>query len=191
MSCHDETQREGWNYGVQSVPTGKSLPILDWTANFSPAAQPIPLDLLTLVSFTDPPASRGGRLLPFGGGGKKEADAQFQYTNSGIKDGRAVFPCTIQHSGRLGGLYTLFAESSQARLEWKAKLEEAIGMRKVTQESNKAFEVVDLSVDTFCVPTLLANTGPSQGNGGNFTGKVTCSVSFGMPCRVSALFFPR
>lgn len=96
-------------------------------------------------------------------------DGQAQNTSSpaagtspeAVDDGRAVYPCTIHHNGRVGGLYTLFAEASQARLEWKAKLEEAIGLRKVVQESNKVFEVETLSVDTFFVPTLLANAGPS------------------------------
>ena len=64
------------------------------------------------------------------------------------------------------------------RLEWKAKLEEAIGSRKVVQELNKAFEVSTLSVDTFFTPTLVANAGPSWNNDGNFMGNVTCSVPF-------------
>ena len=165
-------------------------------SNSSLLVQPIPLDLLTLATFTDPPTQRGGRLLTFGGGGKKEADGQAQSVNSpaagaspdAVNDGRAVFPCTIHHNGRLGGLYTLFAESSQARLEWKAKLEEAIGLRKVVQESNKVFEVETLSVDTFYAPTLLANAGPSWNNDGNFTGKVTCSVPFGVYARPVHIF---
>ena len=151
---------------------------------FSPAVQPIPLDLLTLVTFTDPPTQRGGRLLPFGG--KKETEGPNQNVSSPgastspdvVSDARAVYPCTIHHNGRLGGLYTLYAESAQARLEWKAKLDEAIGLRKVVQESNKVFEVETLSVDTFFAPTLMANAGPSWNNDGNFTGKVTCSVPF-------------
>ena len=95
-----------------------------------------------------------------------------------INDDRVVYPCTIHHSGRLGGLYTLYAETAQARLEWKAKLEEAIGLRKVVQESNKVFEVETLSVDTFFAPTLMVSPGSSLRNDGNFTGKVTCSVPF-------------
>jgi hypothetical protein len=105
-----------------------------------------------------------------------------------VNDARAVFPCTIHHNGRLGGLYTLFADSAQTRLEWKAKLEEAIGLRKVVQESNKVFEVETLSVDTFFAPTLTANAAPSWNNDGNFTGKVTCSVPFSKRSWVSANF---
>ena len=82
----------------------------------------------------------------------------------------------------------MYAESSQARLEWKAKLEEAIGLRKVVQESNKVFEVETLSVDTFFAPTLMANAGPSWNNDGNFTGKVTCSVPFSKQSWISTIF---
>jgi len=52
-------------------------------------------------------------------------------------DSRTVFPCTIHHNGRLGGLYTLYAESAQARMEWKNKLEEALALRKAVTENNK------------------------------------------------------
>jgi len=143
-----------------------------------------------LATFTDPPTQRGGRLLPFGG--KRDTEGPNPGVTSpgastspdAVNDARAVYPCTIHHNGRLGGLYTLYAESSQARLEWKAKLEEAIGLRKVVQESNKVFEVETLSVDTFFAPTLMANAGPSWNNDGNFTGKVTCSVPFSERPRV-------
>jgi len=139
------------------------------------------------VAFTDPPTQRGGRLLPFGGNKKDAAEGPNQNANppwaggspDTVNDARTVYPCTIHHNGRLGGLYTLHAETAQARLEWKAKLEEAIGLRKVAQESNKVFEVETLSVDTFFTPTLMTNAGPSWNNNGNFTGKVTCSVPFG------------
>ena len=95
-----------------------------------------------------------------------------------VNDARAVYPCTIHHNGRLGGSYTLYTETSQARLEWKAKLEEAIGLRKAVQESNKVFEVGTLSADTFYAPTLMTDAGPSWDNDENFTGKITCSVPF-------------
>lgn len=101
-------------------------------------------------------------------------------------DSRAVYPCTIHHNGRMGGLNTFYAETSAARLEWKAKLEEAIGLRKVVQESNKVFEIETLSMDTFLVPSMLAGaTTPSWSHENSFTGKVTCSVPFctcHLPC---------
>jgi hypothetical protein len=46
--------------------------------------QPIPLDLLTLATFTDPPTQRGGRLLPFGG--KKDTEGPNPgYQSSGCR----------------------------------------------------------------------------------------------------------
>jgi hypothetical protein len=99
----------------------------------------------------------------------------------GPADSRSVFPCTIHHNGRLGGLYTIYAESSTVRAEWKQKLEEAIGLRKVVQESNKVFEIETLSVDTFLVPSVRAGTpAPTWNHENSFTGKVTCSVPFSM-----------
>ena len=124
--------------------------------------------------------------MPFGGNKKDAAEGPSRNVNppgaaaspDAVNDARAVYPCTIHHNGRLGGLYTLYTETSQERLEWKAKLEEAIGLRKVVQESNKVFKVETLSVDTFSAPTLIASAGLSWNNDGNFTGKVTCSVPF-------------
>jgi len=138
------------------------------------------------VAFTDPPTQRGGRLLPFGGNKRDAAEGPNPKVNppgaaaspDAANGARALYPCTIHHRGRLGGLYTLYTEIAKARLEWKAKLEEAIRLRKVVQESNKVFEVETLSVDTFFALTLMANAGPSWNNDGNFTGKVTCSVPF-------------
>jgi len=79
----------------------------------------------------------------------------------------------------MGGLNTVYAESSSARAEWKAKLEEAIGLRTVVQESNKVFEIETLSTDTFLVPSMVAGAAsPSWNHENSFTGKVTCSVPF-------------
>jgi RHO1 GDP-GTP exchange protein 1/2 len=103
-----------------------------------------------LVNFTDPPIQPGtGILCGLIGGGDSSVDA-FE-----------VFPCTLRYNGRLGGLYTIYAETEVSRTTWKQKLEEAIGLHKVAQESNKVFETKILSKDTF------------------FDGGVTCSTPFG------------
>lgn len=108
-------------------------------------------------------------------------------------DSRLVYPCTIHHNGRLGGLYTIFAESAQIRNEWKQKLDEAIGLRKVVQESNKVFEIETLSADTFLMPSIVPGGGaPAWTHENAFTGKVTCSVPFSEPIFfISARFFQR
>ena len=63
--------------------------------------------------------------------------------------------------------------------EWREKLEHAVALRKVVQDSNKAFEVETLSADTFLMPLYAnASQGPAWEQNNTFTGKVTCSVPF-------------
>jgi RHO1 GDP-GTP exchange protein 1/2 len=91
----------------------------------------------------------------------------------------------------MGGLYTLYAESQQVRTDWKKKLDEAIGLRKVVQESNKVFEVETLSTDTFLVPSMMAGVAsPSWNHENSFTGKVTCSVPFSVSSHAPWFFWP-
>lgn len=75
----------------------------------------------------------------------------------------------------------LYAESSAARVEWGSKLQEALCIRRVVQESNKVFEVEVLSGDTFLAASVDAPAGSGVlggVDGGAFTGNVTCSVPF-------------
>ncbi|KAF9466176.1 CNH domain-containing protein [Collybia nuda] len=146
--------------------------------------RPIPLDLLTLVNVKDPPTQRSAGLLRNlrgerhveGPGGVSTASPET------ANDSRLVFPLTLHHNGRLGGPYVLYAETAQARTEWKSKIEEALGLRKVVQESNKVFEVETLSADTFLVPSMIPNTpSPAWTQDTTYTGKVTCSVPFNTP----------
>jgi hypothetical protein len=163
-----------------------------WTSEIygSRPLQPIPLDLLTLTSFSDPPTQRAaGILRNLRGGGSAHAEvgtpgAGPAPSGESPADARAVYPCTIHHNGRVGGLYVLYAESAAARAEWKAKLEEAIGLRKVVQESNKVFEPEVLSSETFLVPSLRSGPAAPAWNGDTLlTGKVTCSIPFSASCK--------
>jgi hypothetical protein len=86
---------------------------------------------------------------------------------------------TLHHNGRAGGTYILYAETSQSRSEWQAKLNHALVMHKAVQESNKVFEIETLSADTFSMPSLAtAASGPAWSQDNAITGKVTCSVPF-------------
>jgi hypothetical protein len=140
-------------------------------------SQPIPLDLLSLVKFDEPPLQRPlsvlrNRRTPQSptGSGHGRADS----TESGL-----LYPFTIHHTGRLGGPCVLYAESALVRTEWQKKLEETLGLRRVVMESNKVFEMETLSQDTFLVPNV---SGPqvvtSWGDPAVLGGKVTCSVPF-------------
>ena len=138
-----------------------------------------------MANFTDPPTQRSTGIFKIRGGQQQHTGDQTGVTPAGLTpetpgDSRAVYPCTIHHNGRMGGLNTVYAETAAARAEWKTKLEEATGLRKVVQESNKVFEIETLSTDTFLVPSMLAGAAtPSWNHENSFTGKVTCSVPFG------------
>ncbi|ETW78805.1 GDP/GTP exchange-like protein [Heterobasidion irregulare TC 32-1] len=168
------------NYFVMTKPKEK-----DGVTKYHVNRRPVPLDLLTLASFSDLPTQRGTGILRGLRGGERGTPGEVPgpmptaTTPDTPGDSRLVYPCTIFYNGRLGGPWTLFADSAQARAEWKEKLEEAIGLRKVVQESNRVFEVETLSTDTFLVPSALAQPANSSWNSENsFTGKVTCSVPF-------------
>jgi RHO1 GDP-GTP exchange protein 1/2 len=149
---------------------------------------------LSLTNFSDPPTQRSAGILRGLRGGDKDRHGD-QSTVTPIApesagDSRSVYPCTVHHTGRLGGLYTLYAENQQARTEWKQKLQEALGLRKVVQESNKVFEIETLSADTFLVPSMMAAgvSSPSWNHENSFTGKVTCSVPFSALSHFLGLF---
>jgi hypothetical protein len=149
------------------------------SCSLSDMLQPIPLDLLTLANFTDPPTQRSSGILRGLLPGSDTTPSPGALSPENPVDSRAVFPCTIHHNGRLGGLYTIYAESAQIRTEWKQKLEEATGLRNVVQESNKVFEIETLSIDTFVLPAIRPGAPPPTWSHENsFTGKVTCSVPF-------------
>ncbi|KAJ3511512.1 hypothetical protein NMY22_g15624 [Coprinellus aureogranulatus] len=143
------------NYFVLTRPREK-----EGVMKYGVYRRPIPLDLLSLTNFNDPPVPRTGGLL--------------RNTMSNL------YPFTIQHNGRQSTPITLYVETTQARSEWKQKLEEAMGLRAVVSESNKVFEIETLSIETFLTPLPNAppTTTPSWHDIGSFTGKVTCSVPF-------------
>ncbi|KAJ7319295.1 CNH domain-containing protein [Mycena albidolilacea] len=160
------------NYLVMTKPKER-----DGVTKYHVNRRPIPLDLLTLVNFTDPPTQRGAGLLRNLRG--ERGDGGSTATPESAGDSRVVYPWTIHHNGRLGGANILFSESAQARTEWKQKLEEAMGIRQVVQESNRVFEVETLSSDTFLVPSVQVGAPSPQWNQDtSYTGKVTCSVPF-------------
>ncbi|EJD48095.1 Dbl-like domain-containing protein [Auricularia subglabra TFB-10046 SS5] len=162
------------NYLVMTKPKEK-----DGVTKYHVNRRPIPLDLLSLVNFVDPPQQRGtGILRGLRHGTSETANQTTTGDRSAENDARVVYPCTIHHNGRMGGLYTLYAESAAARVEWHQKLQEATGLRAVVQESNKVFEIEPLSADTFLVPQINNNQSQSWSEDSQYTGRVTCSVPF-------------
>lgn len=171
------------NYMVMTKPKDK-----DGVMKYHVNRHPIPIDLLNIVNFTDPPQTRGTGLLRGLRGGERGGrggvgaatidDSSSILAADMVTDSRTVYPCTIHHNGRIGGLYTLYAESAQSRAEWKTKLEEALVLRKTVTENNKAFELETLSADTFLVPSLQNQSNAAWNQEQVLTGKVTCSVPF-------------
>ncbi|KAF4610695.1 hypothetical protein D9613_007108 [Agrocybe pediades] len=172
------------NYIVMTHPREK-----DGITKYHVYRRPIPLDLLTLVNFTDVPVQRStSRLRTLWGsssinGSDTASIASGRTTEASSDPSRQqIYPLTFHHNGRLGGNYILYTETAQERSEWKQKLEESLGLRKVVQESNKVFEIETLSIDTFLLPH--SNPGPTSSawqDGTLFTGKVTCSTPFNTP----------
>ena len=55
-------------------------------------------------------------------------------------------------------IYFLFYVILKDAIFFVTKLEEALGLRKVVQESNKVFEIETLSADTFLMPSVPTAT---------------------------------
>ncbi|TFK71669.1 hypothetical protein BDN72DRAFT_957951 [Pluteus cervinus] len=161
------------NYLVMTKPKEKES-----VTKYHVNRRPIPLELLTLVNFTDPPTQRSAGILKTFTPGSSSNAAQ---SPESAVDPRSVYPFTLHHNGRLGGTCILYAESAQSRDDWKKALQEAVGTRMVVQDSNRVFTVETLSADTFLVsgnPT--ANHNQTWNQSAALTGKVTCSVPFNM-----------
>ncbi|KZV64681.1 Dbl homology domain-containing protein [Peniophora sp. CONT] len=151
--------------------------------------RPIPLELLVVENFTDPPISRAAALLklnkssigPLGGAHPIDSSGPGTASSPDAANDSRVYLCTMRHTGRLGGDYVLYAESLGAQAKWQKKLAEARGLKKVMQEANKVFEVETLSTDTFFMPSIVGAgtaTNSSQNADGQVTGRVTCSLPF-------------
>jgi RHO1 GDP-GTP exchange protein 1/2 len=132
---------------------------------------------LSLADFTEPVIQRNNSLLLRTlRSNDRQTDTVSIVSRSEATDTRGMYPSNIIYHGRNGGPFILYAESNALREEWKRKLDEALGLRKVVQESNKVFEIESLSVDTFRVPPFISNPGLLEPV--PFTGDVTCSVPF-------------
>jgi hypothetical protein len=151
----------------------------DGVMKYNVYKRPIPLDLVTLVNFTDAPTQRNAGLLRGLRGGERSELPASAISPDSSTDSKFVYSMTFHHNGRAGGTYILYAETSQSRSEWQSKLNHALVMHKAVQENNKAFEIETLSADTFSVPLIpTAASGPAWSQDNAITGKVTCSVPF-------------
>lgn len=81
------------------------------------------------------------------------------------------YPILIQHLGRHGADYLLYAENAASRVEWKEKVVEAKAMKEMADMDKRIFEIRSLSDTTFA--------GTNYQSHSHNHGKVTCTVPFG------------
>ncbi|QRV73994.1 Rho1 guanine nucleotide exchange factor 1 [Ceratobasidium sp. AG-Ba] len=160
------------NYLVITKPRSK-----DGVTKYHVNRRPIPVDLMNLVGFSDSPQQRPTRLFsigtkhdapPNGAGGSGDS----------AQDSRLIYSFGIHYGGRAGGISQFFIDSSTARTEWRQKLEEAMEMRKVVQDSNKVFELETLSNETFAQPKGYVPSSNWNEDSSMMGGRVTCTVPF-------------
>ncbi|KAF8757531.1 hypothetical protein RHS01_03367 [Rhizoctonia solani] len=159
------------NYLVITKPRSK-----DGVTKYLVNRRPIPIDLMSLVGFNDPAQQRPTRLFSIGT--KHDAPPAGPGGSGDAQDSRSIYPFGIHYSGRAGGISQFFIDSQAAREEWRQKLEEAIEMRKVVQDSNKVFELETLSDETFAQPKGYASNSSWNDESSFAGGKVTCTVPF-------------
>lgn len=129
--------------------------------------RPIAVEMIQLAGFADAPVSRSLGLSNF----HLRTD----------RENRDLFPLTISHLAGKTEPLTLFTASKTERDEWRAKIEEAIGLRSAVQEANKLFEILPISSDLFALPpvnSLDPEKPPPGVSAADFHGSVTCAVPF-------------
>ncbi|KAH8099970.1 hypothetical protein BXZ70DRAFT_1024921 [Cristinia sonorae] len=127
-------------------------------------SRPIPLEFLRLGSFDGPFEFR------------KDKEKVSSYDLSMFRSSRTVkmYPFKVFHASSPNTrAYTFFAQSQEERERWKAKLMDALAVRRVSQDANKWFAPVTVSEKYFkaqgSAPTSL---------GTRCTGKILCATPF-------------
>ncbi|GAA5808893.1 hypothetical protein MFLAVUS_002292 [Mucor flavus] len=82
----------------------------------------------------------------------------------------ASFPILLQHLGRHGADYMLYAENAATRMEWKENIVQAKAKKELADMDKRIFEIRSLSDTTFAGSNYLSNA--------HNHGKVTCTVPF-------------
>ncbi|MCO5573443.1 hypothetical protein L7F22_027214 [Adiantum nelumboides] len=129
--------------------------------------RPIAVEMIQIAGSADPPVSRSLGLSNF----HLRTD----------RENRDLFPLTITHLAGKTESLTLYTANKNERDEWRAKIEEAIGLRLAVQEANKLFEVWPISSDLFALPpvnSLDPEKPPPGVSAADFHGSVTCAVPF-------------
>ncbi|TCD69356.1 hypothetical protein EIP91_007912 [Steccherinum ochraceum] len=127
-------------------------------------SRPIPLEYLRLGSFDGTPELR------------KEKEKMAGYDIPMFRSSRTVkvYPFKVYHSSSPNTrAYTFFAPGEAERDTWKAKLMDALEVRKVGQDANKLFAPLTVNEGFFKASGLSVSN-----LGARFTGKITCAAPF-------------
>ena len=141
----------------------------------------MPLDLLRVENGDTSTRARRRSSIFFG---KDDATISYLSEPGAPTNHRGTFPFTITHEGRLGGSYTLYADTEETRSTWRSKLEEAIQLR---QQSSRIFKMKTLNRESF-----LMRTGVSSGylpKGIQLTRTINCITPFSTSRTVIVLRF--
>jgi len=141
------------------------------THRYHLARPPVMLELMRVTGFNDPceRKSRGlrtitGTLGSNGGLERGNSDPYSSSPASGSAPGGssgppapdALYPITIQSLGRNSYSSTMYVETDALRLSWKAKFEEAIGLRMQILDSFKVFDLYPMTDQTFAASGSVA-----------------------------------
>ncbi|GAA95255.1 uncharacterized protein L969DRAFT_58178 [Mixia osmundae IAM 14324] len=143
--------------------------------------RPLPLEMLVVSGFTEPPVSRStGFSLRAITGGTDRSTPQPGYTPA-TGDERLVYPITFRYLGRHGGTFVLFVDSPTQRADWQSSLTEATRARELMCDQTKVIEPFVMSDQTFVTkapPVELARSHGTKSGSKVPYGAPTCSTPF-------------
>lgn len=133
---------------------------------------PVMLELMRVTGFNEPceRKSRGLRTITLGNNAGLERGNSDPYSSPSSQnapttpqDDRWLYPITIQSLGRNTYSTTMYVESERARQMWKAKFEDAIGLRMEILDSYKVFDLYPMTDQTFAASGSVM-THPASGH---------------------------
>ncbi|RDX54084.1 hypothetical protein OH76DRAFT_1061128 [Lentinus brumalis] len=121
---------------------------VEGTMEYHTSRRPIPLSLLRVMSFHDPPFHRGHRTRPL-----------------------SLYAFTLYHDSRVGGFLTLCTDSAHERHMWKEKFNIAFNLNEIGSEWSKAF-----ATETLIPVRDNVDSTTTELESDVITGTITCSV---------------
>ncbi|KAH8924026.1 Dbl-like domain-containing protein [Atractiella rhizophila] len=153
------------NYFVMTKPREQR----DGKTKFYVSRRAIPLELLQPLNFSESASVRTAGLrgvIPGSSTTGTERNPSDPYPGN---EDKSVYPLTFRYLGRHGEVFTLHADTKDARAEWQKKVQEAIAFRQEMLDASKVFTLYAMSDKTFGAAPYaygVANTdGPIERHG--------------------------